>query len=273
MWRAIFSRRILTAVAFAIVFGAVCFLLGRWQLTRYEEKDVRAIAVEENYQRPPVPLREVLQTTASPLADTQVWTHVTVTGRYAAAEQLLVRGRGLSTTQGMEVLVPFRLDGGDALLIDRGWVPNGEQAADLPTVPPAPAGTVTVTGWLKPGESDRGQDLPPGQLATINLDQAQAQVTGRLYAAYLVLGSESLGDGQPAPARPVPLEAPTADRGPHFAYALQWWATALLGAAFVVYLYRHPPGATPGEPAPPQPARESREPRAKKVRIWDEEDG
>ena len=61
---------------------------------------------------------------------------VTVTGQYAASGQLLVRGRALNTAQGMEVLVPFRVDGGAILLVDRGWVPNGDQAADLPTVPP-----------------------------------------------------------------------------------------------------------------------------------------
>ena len=106
--------------------------------------------------------------------------------------------------------------------------------------------------------------LPAGQLATINLEQAQAQIDGRLYAAYLVLGSESLGAGQQAPPRPAALEQPTPDRGPHFAYALQWWLTALLGAAFVVYLYRHPPG---------EPVARVKDPAPKKVRIWDEEDG
>ncbi len=266
MWRAIFTRRILYAVAFALGFGTVCFLLGQWQLSRYEEKDARATAVEQNYNRPAVPFAGVLPSVTTPLAESQVWTQVTLTGRYAASTHLIVRGRALNTAQGMEILVPFQVDGGAVLLVDRGWVPNGDQAADLPTVSAPPAGTVTLTGWLKPGEEDRGKDLPAGQLATINLAQAQEQVPGQLYAAYLVLGSESLGEGLPAPARPTPLEAPTPDRGPHFAYALQWWLTTLLGFGFVVYLYRHPPGGVPTS----APAKAS---EPKKVRIWDEEDG
>ncbi len=264
MWRAIFTRRILYAVAFALVFGTVCLFLGRWQLSRFEDKDARATAVEHNYFSAPVPLATVLASPTSPLPEDRIWTPVTVTGRYAASGQLLVRGRALNTAQGMEVLVPFQVDGGALLLVDRGWVPNGDQAADLPTVPPVPAGSVTLTGWLKPSEEAREKDLPAGQLATINLEQAQAQIDGRIYAAYLVLGSESLGAGLAAPARPAPLEQPTPDRGPHFAYALQWWLTALLGAAFVVYLYRHPPG---------EPVERIKDPQPKRARIWDEEDG
>ncbi len=267
------------AVAFAIVFGAACFLLGRWQLSRFEDKDARATAVEQNYFSAPVPLAGILPSASSALPEERIWTPVTVSGRYAASGQLLVRGRALNAAQGMEVLVPFQVDGGGVLLVDRGWVPNGDQAADLPSVPPAPAGAVTLTGWLKPSEEPRDKDLPAGQLATINLEQAQAQVNGRIYSAYLVLGSESLGAGQAAPARPAPLEQPTPDRGPHFAYALQWWLTAVLGAAFVVYLYRHPPGepGPRGEAGQPEHSGELATPaptaKPKKVRIWDEEDG
>ena len=101
MWRAIFSRRILYAVAFALVFGLACFLLGRWQLSRFEDKDARATAVEQNYHRAAVPFASVLPSVSTPLTEGAVWTQVTLTGRYAASNQLLVRGRALNTAQGM----------------------------------------------------------------------------------------------------------------------------------------------------------------------------
>lgn len=275
--RAIFTKRILAAVAFALVFGAACVLLGQWQLSRFEDKDARATAVETNYAREPVPLVTVLPTTGAALREDQVWSKVTATGRYAATGSLLVRGRALNAAQGLEVLVPFQVDGGGVLLVDRGWVPNGETATDIPAFPPAPAGTVTITGWLKPSEEDRGRDLPVGQLATINLAQAQEQVGGSLYAAYLVLGAEILPAGGAAPDRPAALEPPSVDRGPHFAYALQWWLSALLGLAFVVFLYRGRPGAAQEREAQAQ-ARAGAGvsvsgPKVKKSRIWDEEDG
>ena len=263
MFREIFTKRILGAIAFAIVFGMACYALGMWQLSRYEAKDARANAVETNYARAAVSLAQVLPSPAATLAEDQIWTKVTVTGRYAVDRTLVVRTRSLASTLGLEVLVPLRV--GDAtLLVDRGWVRMGETAGELPPFPAAPAEEVTLTGWLKPSEDDRGQNLPAGQLASINLAQAQAQTGGTLYQAYLVLDTERTASGG-TPQRPTPLEPPSVDRGPHFAYALQWWLTAGLGIAFVVFLYRSRPGAAE--------RRASAPPKPKKVRIWDEEDG
>jgi cytochrome oxidase assembly protein ShyY1 len=263
VFREIFTKRILGAIAFAIVFGLACYALGMWQLSRYEAKDARANAVEANYARAAVPLAQVLPSPASALGEDQIWSKVTVTGRYAVDRTLVVRTRSLASALGLEVLVPLRV--GDAtLLVDRGWVRLGETAAELPAFPAAPTEEVTVTGWLKPSEDDRGQNLPAGQLASINLPQAQGQIGGTLYQAYLVMDTERTASGL-TPQRPAPLEPPSVDRGPHFAYALQWWLTAGLGIAFVVFLYRSRPGAAE--------RRAEATPKLKKVRIWDEEDG
>ncbi len=200
MFREIFTKRILGAIAFAIVFGMACYALGMWQLSRYEAKDARANAVETNYARAAVSLAQVLPSPAATLAEDQIWTKVTVTGRYAVDRTLVVRTRSLASTLGLEVLVPLRV--GDAtLLVDRGWVRMGETAGELPPFPAAPAEEVTLTGWLKPSEDDRGQNLPAGQLASINLAQAQAQTGGTLYQAYLVLDTERTASGV-TPQRP-----------------------------------------------------------------------
>lgn len=269
-----FSRRIIGAVIFAIVFGTACFFLGRWQLSRYEAKDARAAAIEANYGRDPVPLAQVLPDARATLPEERAWSRVTATGRYAAERQLYVRARALGGVQGYEILVPLLVDGGATLLVNRGWVANAAQADQLPPVPSAPTTPVTVVGWLKPGEESRSSGLPVGQLGSVDLEQAWGQLEGQLpgpagrasYAAYLVLGEERVTGGQ-SPPRPTPLEPPTPDRGPHFAYALQWWLTSALGIAFVGYLYRSRPGA-----AEARAARTAAPPRAKKVRIWDEED-
>ncbi len=266
--RALLSRRGLAAVGLVLVFGFACFLLGRWQWSRYDDKQVRATAIAENYTADPVALGSVLPRPDTVLSEDQVWSHVRVTGRYAVTRQLFVRGRSLASQPGLEVLVPLEV-GGRLLLVDRGWVANAENAQTLPDVPAAPSGDVTVTGWLMPSEQSRGRDLPAGQLASVNTDDARAQLGSPVYPAYLVLGEERTPSGA-TPARPTPLEAPTGDLGPHQAYALQWWATALLGVAFLVLLVRSNPQRL-GEPdhpqSPPAPAK------PKKVRIWDEEDG
>ncbi len=267
---ALLTRRGLAAVGLVLVFGFACFLLGRWQWSRYDDKQVRAAAVAENYTADPVPLASVLPGPDTVLREDQAWSHVTVTGRYAVSRQLFVRGRTLESKPGLEVLVPLDI-GGRLLMVDRGWVANAGNAQTLPDVAAAPSGDVTVTGWLLPSEPSRGRDLPAGQLASVNTDDARAQLGGQVVAAYLVLGAERTAAGE-APPRPTPLEQPTGDLGPHQAYALQWWATALLGVAFLVMLVRgnrqRLGSAGDAKPASGPPTQ----PKPKKVRIWDEED-
>ena len=251
----------LGGLALAIAFAVACILLGRWQWGRYEDRRVRADAVTTHYAASPVPLDSV--TARIPLSEEDQWLRVTATGRYGSGQQLLVRNRVLDGRPGLEVLVPFYLTGGlsgTRLMVDRGWVANSDSAADLPPVPPAPGGDVAIEGWLRSGEPDLGKDLPAGQLASIDLAAAARQTGGgTTLDAYLVLASE-----QPTGPRPEPLAAPDTDLGPHQAYAFQWWLTSLFG--FILLAYRLRVAAAERRESEPVAVK------AKKVRIWDEED-
>ncbi len=291
MIRTLFTPRWLLALLVAIVFAAVCLLLGRWQWGRYEDKQVRADTVTSHYAAAPVTLATVEG--RLPLTETGEWTRVTTTGSYAAQQLLLVRNRALDGSPGLEVLVPLDLrDGsGRRLLVDRGWVQNADSAAQLPSVPTTPDGTVTVQGWLRRPEVTLGKDLPTGQLASINVGDANAQVGGDLLPTYLVLESEQTSTGT-TPARPTPLARPDTDLGPNQAYAFQWWLFSVFGFVFYGYRIRamreeqraegeprtgEKPVADPGSPQPSPAVLVAAGPaanaaRPKKVRIWDEED-
>ena len=131
-----------------VLASLACLWLGQWQWGRYEDRSARAERIESHYEADPVPVTEVL--TDDPVAIDDEWTRVRATGSYDTGHQVLVRNRPLDGTYGYEVLLPLRLEGGGTLLVDRGWVPNSPKGADVaPDVPPAPDGTVTVTG---PGE-------------------------------------------------------------------------------------------------------------------------
>jgi cytochrome oxidase assembly protein ShyY1 len=244
----------------ALAFAAACVLLGRWQWGRYEDRRVQADAVTSHYAADPVPLASV--TTRIPLSEEDQWLRVTTPGWYATGEQLLVRNRALDGRPGLEVLVPFDFGGGltgTRMFVDRGWVANADAAADLPSIPAAPSGEVTIEGWLRSGEPDLGKDLPAGQLASIDLATAANQAGGgQVLDAYLVLGSE-----QPRGPRPQPLAAPDTDLGPHQAYAFQWWLTSVFGFVLLGYRLRL---------AAAERRETSAAPRPRKVRIWDEED-
>lgn len=260
MLRTLLTRRWLTALALALLFAVVAVLLGNWQHSRHEEKVAARDRVEAHYDADPVPMAEVA---TDPLARADDWTRVSVTGSYMPQDQLFVRNRPHEGTFGYEILVPLETGSG-TLTVNRGWVANAEDARTLPQVPPAPEGQVTVTGWLRPGEADLDRALPDGQVASINLSVVAEQWNRPVVGAYLILDSEQYA-GEPATQipRPTPLSPPRTGLGSHFAYSLQWWLTAPVGLILVLVMARRDWREQSPEVATP---------RAKKVRIWDEED-
>ncbi len=257
MLRTLLTRRWLTGLALACVFAAVTVWLGQWQWGRHEDALARRATVERHYDQPPVPVLEILGGAAG-FGPQQDWTRVVARGGYDPSRTLLVRNRPHEGTYGYDVLVPFDVEGA-TLLVDRGWVRNAVDAATAPEVPPAPTEEVTVTGWLRSGEPSLGRDLPPGQLASIHLPEAATALGGPVLPAYLVLESEVLPSGE-VPVRPLPAEPPDTGLGAHLAYALQWWLSSVLGFVMVWVFARreHLEGAGVV--------------RAKRARIWDEED-
>lgn len=277
MIRTLLAPSRLVSLAVAVVFAVVAVVLGSWQFSRHQDRLADRALVERGYDAAPVPLDQVLSGPEAPWSPRLEWTSVEVTGSYAAPEQLLVRNRTYRQVAGYAVTVPLVVgDGGredPALLVDRGWVRNARDAATAPDVPPVPGGEVTVTGWLRPSESDLGRDLPEGQLASINLARAEERTGRELYDAYLVLDTESLPGGGDPPERPVAADRPDTGLGSHLAYALQWWLTAPVGIVLVLVMARRDAregrdagaaraaGGRPRQPAP-----------ASRRRIWDEED-
>jgi cytochrome oxidase assembly protein ShyY1 len=257
------SRRWLGAFGVALAFAVAAYFLGQWQWHRYEAKAARADRIHAHYDAKPRPVADVLGTGAMPLSEE--WTRVTMQGRYAADETLLVRNRPYQGTYGYEVLVPFLDSSGATVLVDRGWVMNAKNAETLPDVVPAPRGTVTVTGWLRRSEPSLGKTPPAGQVASINLDEVSRLVGTQLLGGYVVLGVERLPDGT-APERPTALEPPDTDLGPHQAYAFQWWFAMVAGFVLVWFGARRE--YLEGEDAPERTGSV----RPRKVRIWDEED-
>jgi cytochrome oxidase assembly protein ShyY1 len=270
----------------AVLFGVACFYAGHWQWQRHVEQRTKVEAIAANYDATPVPLSR-LEPLGS-LGPEQQWTRVTLVGTYAAGRDLLVRNRTLDQTVGFEVLTPFATDG-RTILVDRGWVPNAQDAETPPAADPPPPGEVTLTGWLRTGEPQLGRDLPPPQLASISLADSRA-LRPELSAddVYLVLGAEQpAAPGGGHPVRPLPRAEE--NLGPHQAYAYQWWLFMPGALVFIILAMRRElaagraagderdaPGAANGAGSgrgrSGDTAGRARPVRARKVRIWDEDD-
>lgn len=218
-WRFAFSRRWLGYLALVVVFAVACTFLALWQLARREDARAEVTRVDTNWATSPRPVGEVLTNLEVFDADDK-WVSVELTGRYLVGDQLLVRGRPMNGSPGFEVLVPLLLADGTVFVVDRGWLPAGNERDAPDAVPVPPTGELTVVARLKPGEPVvPGRSAPEGQIATIHLpDIAQRVGLPTFTGAYGLLTTES-----PAPAtRPAAVMKPVPDEGPHLSYAFQW---------------------------------------------------
>ena len=225
-WSFVFSIRWARYVALALLFALACGLLSWWQISRREEKVLENTRVEQNYDADPVTLDSLLPALDSYDPDNE-WRPVTVEGTYE--EQMLVRNRPLGGRAGFEVLAPLRLADGSIFVVDRGWLPIGDDTDAPASVPDAPSGTVTVTARLKPGEPELpGGTSAAGVLASIRLPEVARILDAPVFTgAYGLVESES-----PAVSdMPLPRAKPEPDEGPHLSYAFQWVIFAIIGFA------------------------------------------
>ena len=140
MYRFLFSSKWLGYLLLAAIFAAACVGLGRWQMDRRAETLAEINRVTSNYSATPVPFAEVKDQFSS-LAPEREWTQVELKGSYDVAGQRIVRNRPLNGQPGYEVVVPFRVETGETVVIDRGWLPIGNNNPGRPdSVPAPPAG-------------------------------------------------------------------------------------------------------------------------------------
>ena len=122
-----------------IAFAYLCFtVLAPWQLGKNTKTSRENSQISRSLKAEPVPLTSVLPQQDSSAPDEQ-WQRVTATGHYLPDRQVLARLRVIEGDPAFEVLVPFAVDGGPTVLVDRGYV-KPEQGSRVPPIAPAPAG-------------------------------------------------------------------------------------------------------------------------------------
>ncbi|MFI6283868.1 SURF1 family protein [Streptomyces sp. NPDC051018] len=241
MYRFLLSRQwvILTLIALALV--PTMIELGFWQFHRHERRVEQNGLIARNLEAKPVPVTGLTSPGHTvPRAD--YWRTVTATGTYDPAGEVVVRRRTNADERvGFHVLTPLVLADGRVVLVNRGWVEGATDPRAYPPVPPAPGGTVTVTGRLKADETTRGSGikdlagLPPRQVMLINSEQRAGALGKPVLGGYL-----ELSDPRPAGGKPEPIPEPDhGSIGAHMAYAIQWWLfTAGVPVGWVILVRR-----------------------------------
>jgi len=240
VYRFLFTRRWLGLAALAVVLAVIMVGLGNWQLDRYHQKVAINDRIDAAAKAAPVPAADVLRAGKAP-PTSQRYTRVTAKGRYDPAHEIVVRGRTLDGRVGFEVLTPLVLQDGSALLVDRGWVAAGAGAREVPAVPAAPSGDVSIVGAVRLPERSVGRvETLDGRLQVRRI--SPTQLAGAL--PYPVLGGYVTVTQEGLTPVPVEYEGTLQNGG----YALQWWAFAAMTLVGYGYLARR----QARESAPPE---------------------
>ncbi|MEU8382236.1 SURF1 family protein [Streptosporangium sp. NPDC048865] len=245
-------------------------LLGQWQFGRFEERSTSSHQITGNLQATPVAV-ERLASPGGTVSTQDKYRTVLAKGTYDAGAQLLVRRRVQDRAVGFYVLTPLVTADGTGVLVNRGWVRAGSSADALPEVPAPSSGEVTVTGRLRPSETEETSGirdragLPAGQVLLINTEAIGRRLPYKLLGGYVELTSQSPA----AAAAPAPVPAPDVGEGGglNLAYGVQWWLFIGVAIGGWALLIRREAAdlkaeasapAAPGGPDPGEPSSQDR---------------
>lgn len=229
----------------AVLLAALCVLAAVWQWHRYTWREAQIDLVQSNYAAAPVALADVLPEPGAVLDPDDEWRPAVATGTYRPEDTVLLRNRPVGGQPGFHVLVPLETTGADGqpvvLVVDRGFVPLGEDASMPSSVPDPPAGEVDVTMTMRPDEPASSRGTPSGQVQAISTDQVLAAgADGAAWADGATVGGYGqLRSEDPAAATtPGALPEPDTDPGSHLSYTFQWCIFALGALGGYVVLWR-----------------------------------
>lgn len=219
------TRRWLGWLALVILFAVACGFLSNWQFNRRQDAISAMSQLDVNYVAAPVELQKLEKPWG--YRPQNQWRRVTVTGHYLVGNSVLVRNRPLDGNPGFLELVPFQLNDGTLVVVERGWIAS-DNDYNAPKIYALPSqNEQTIIAWVRPAEPDMGTAAPKGQLTSINI-ASLIRATGikdRVYQhIYLRMQSESAAVAQ----TPTQLSKPALDEGNHLSYALQWILFAIM---------------------------------------------
>ena len=212
------------------VFSYYAFtFLAPWQLGKNEALVERNEHISAAFDHDPEPLADHLGADGSLEPDAE-WSRVVATGRYSGPDVLL-RLRPVDGTPAFQVLTPFTLDDGRAIVVHRGWV-KAEDSTQVPPIAPAPTGEVTIAGMLRADEGEHPNPPMHEQGYDMVYSISPGQV-GSLAGTDVVSPYIQLLGEEPGVLDPIPL--PQLERGNHLSYGLQWILFGIAAPAGLIY--------------------------------------
>ena len=224
-------RRWAPWLVLVLVFSLATTLLSWWQFDRRQDRVAKIEMVSVNYDKPAVSLSEISWDfeNGEPVNE---WRKVTVAGSYLPEQAVIVRNRPLNGQPGFLQLVPLKLQSGQVLMVERGWLPAGNPVT-TPALNPIPDATPReLVVRLRLSEQDLNRGEVPGQLASLHI----ASLADELGAGLITEYYGRLVSETPAMAEnPRPMAKPSLNEGNHLSYALQWILFGIMAFAALIW--------------------------------------
>ena len=218
-------RRGLIVLA-AVVGIAATFSLGRWQLSRADQKLALQAALQAREHMAPVAPAEMLAATSAEQMEPLLHREIALRGEWLPEHTVFLDNRPMGGRAGFYVLTPLRLaDGRNVVLVLRGWAARNFQQRDVLPPVDTPAGQVAVAGRLTdraPIAFALGRDAGGRIRQNLALDAFRAE-TGLPLAQLVVQQTGEPSDGL---LRDWPPPATGVDK--HYGYAFQWFGLCVL---------------------------------------------
>lgn len=227
--RKMFQRKWLFATFLVLAGTALCVRLGIWQLDRLEQR--RAF----NHQFESVRAMPVLDLNQNQPEDISgmEWRAVKAEGKYDFANQVALRNQYYLTEYGYHLLTPLLFDG-QAVLVDRGWIPADGNSVSSDWRKYDEPGIVELEGQIRLGQTKPAfggvVDAPPEDGTKLDvwnnadLERIASQLPYPVLPVYVQPSADENDTEPPIPSQPT-IEL---TEGPHMGYALQWFTFATI---------------------------------------------
>lgn len=217
----------LWAIAITIVFVLIFVELGKWQLSRADEKTARYEQLEEYAKQPAIKLPGVL----IELKDFQ-YREVEVEGEYLPEYTIFLDSKTYKGRAGYHIITPLKIVNSSVCVpINRGWIATGYDRAVLPQIAEV-NGRVKVTGVVVSSELrtlELSNTLPTGRVWS-NFDLSRYQeIVNLKMQPIMVLQKDKVEDGLIRD-----WDKPDSGASKNIGYAIQWFLLA--ATAIIIFL-------------------------------------
>lgn len=220
-----FSPKLWTTIL-TLCFVIVFIELGKWQLSRADERNSRQEKLEQLSKEPVVTISGNLVK----LEDVQ-YRQVAVKGRYLPEYTVYLDNKTYKGHAGYHVITPLLISNKILVAVNRGWVSTGSNRSLLPEIETV-FGEIIIHGVAVSPELKTfelaAQDVSGPVWSSFNLERYQ-QMTGYDLQPFMILQKDGLNDGLIRD-----WIKPDSGASKNIGYAVQWFSLAI--TTIVIFL-------------------------------------